>query len=342
MLKLKFNLLHLIKMASTIKHQKTFGFYLLDKFSKMFLNDVINTMQPKQAKIINDFISSVKLGNFVLDNNLKQLDLLVEIYNNHIEELDDYFLMQIEQDDLDELKRVEKFYLEIFDRLELDEKYNDDLRKESNQILQANQIFEIAGNLHYSMTLDEMKAKLASNLKNVRIFNSYEFDKLDSRDQWFQCNSSDVSRILGANYLKKKFNEIGETTFDVPEFIIVIENYNIGKPLKIKIHFGGSFPIATSIFDVKIYSRKIIGRPVANQYQGNHTLYNCGYVDLGGDNGNIIQDDSGISFIVDTEFNSFDMKIMTDQKDFLLFTKYYFWTINSLNDYKYCEVDVIV
>jgi len=319
--------------------RKTLNFYLQNTFSNIFSKDIVDKMQVEKNKIINDLLSKVKQDDFIFSDNLQQFDLATSLYNEHIKLLNDEWSIPIQQSEIKKIKRITKLYSNLFNNLETNQGSFDNLKDKSNKILQENQIYEVAGNLHYLMTHDEIKATISESLKNVRKFTSYEFNQLDS-NEWFECKSTNVSRILGANYLKKKFRNENIITLDVPEFIIVIENYNENKPLKIKIHLDSSFPIATSIFDVKIYSRKIIGDPVAIKYTNNSTLKDCGYVDLLGDNGNIIRDHLGIAHVVDTESNSFDIKNVMEHKDFLLFTKYYFWAVNSIDGPKYCVIDV--
>jgi len=257
----------------------TFSLYLDKKFSDTFLKSVVDTMSKGDRERINCFLKEFKCND---DFSFENLNIIIKIYNNHIDGTDNY-LEKIEENYLNKLQQVECSYLNICNSLKTNKNYLRDLKQKSEQLLQSRPIFEVVGNLHYLMTIDEIKENLASSLKNVRILDPYEFSNLNFCDQWFECKSSDISRIFGAKYLKRKFSENNILSFDVPEFIIVTENYNLNsnkKNLKVKIHFGKDFPVAHSIFNAKIYSRKIIGYPVANQHQGNHILQHLGYIDL--------------------------------------------------------------
>lgn len=84
---------HTLKMSvNQFIARKTFNLNLKDKFSNMFLADIIRSMSANQAKIINDFLRSVELDDFIFADNLERFNSIVKIYNDHVESLDDYWI----------------------------------------------------------------------------------------------------------------------------------------------------------------------------------------------------------------------------------------------------------
>jgi len=323
------------------------NFFLCDELS-FISQHIIKNIPKDEAEIIKVMLEKVINNEFVFEDEKEQEQLVnaIEIYYKY--KCSPY---STSKSRISDINAGIKCYTKALNTINNEPTEIKRLNNSIKSLLEVNQHNYVTGFLNYFMTIPEIVDSLKSSLKDVRILNLHEFDKLD-RNQWFECGSN-ITRILGAKYLKNYFNENGVKNFDVPEFIVVVENCNDNKTLQIKLHLDNDFPMAVSILNAKIYSRKIIGEPVAIYHLENEILRYCKYVDLYGDNGNIIRDDdTGVDYVVDTEANSFDImknkmdclpfKCPTNWRRFLLFSKYYFWATNNVDRTRSCVVDVIV
>lgn len=329
---------------------KMMNLYFEGKFGLIMDLKFIDKIPENQAVIVREFLDKFNLNVFA--DNKKKFDVVVEIYNKFCESQDNYWYSPISEDSINNMNKDLKSFENLLKSLESNPSMINDFKNNIKCLLQENPHNYVSGNLHYLMSKSEIRDSLVSSLEGVRVLTPSEFSELDE-NQWFECNSNHISRIFGAKYLKSCFEKNGVTKFRVPEFIIVVDNNDNNKTLKMTIHFGNYFPSVTIVSGARIFSEKIIGKNVANQYVGDKTLLGCQYDDLIGDNGNIIRDDSGVNFIVDTETNSFDMKnTMTclpyknpcTWNKFLIFSRHHFFATNvdTFDKIQYCEIDVTI
>jgi len=202
---------------------------------------------------------------------------------------------------------------------DIKKKYKDLLEKyriyEANlKTISQNPVASIMGGINYSMTLSEMKEtvqkKFESMSKNGLIISYDEFQKI--KDDYFYLPRKDLTRVWGAEYLKNKIKQSLNLSnkYDVPDYIVVMDN---PKHIKISISFyTRMFPIPLDLENGSIYFKKIIGKPIA---AGTATLlHDIGTEsDIGFDDfshsDNILKSDTGMQYIVDTEFRSFKFPI---------------------------------
>lgn len=161
--------------------------------------------------------------------------------------------------------------------------------------------YEIGGNLTYFMSLQEMintvKAKFKDMYRKGQIMTKQEFEKQDKNKWYFK--STGLTRIWGAEYLAKKFQENNITGIKVPHYIIVVDD-----PHKIQVSLEMTdecFPVVAHIRNGEIYAEKIEGKEIA---QKSMSLIGFGYTDYSTP-GNIIKNKEGIYYPVDTEYKSF-------------------------------------
>lgn len=171
---------------------------------------------------------------------------------------------------------------------------------------------QVSGGISYAMTIDEMrevaKQKFQALKDQDKIITPREFEAIKNNYHEVEPQHTDLTRVWGADYLKKRFTENNTQNFDVPDYVIVTENPN---HLKIELNLANSEnPRISALKNGHIYFQRIEGTPIANTV--GHNIKSTGYADFatGGHdqqkNRNILKDNtSGINYVVDTEIKSF-------------------------------------
>ncbi len=159
---------------------------------------------------------------------------------------------------------------------------------------------EGAGGLNFVMNLDEMRKTIQERFrkmyKNGKILTHKKMDA----NKWHEVGD-DLTRIWGADYLAKRFEQDNRSNMKVPEYIIVIDNPNI---VQVKLGFTDSCYPLSKILNGRIYAQKIEGKPVGRTQD----LVGYGYSDYS-DPGNILQTKNDDYYVVDTELKSFFYKV---------------------------------
>lgn len=171
---------------------------------------------------------------------------------------------------------------------------------------------QVSGGISYAMTIDEMKEVAKQKFQALKtegkIITPREFEAIKNNYHEVEPQHTDLTRVWGADYLKKRFAENNTQNFDVPDYVIVTENPN---HLKIELNLANTEnPRISALKNGHIYFQRIEGRPIANVV--GHNIKFTGYADFatGGHdqqkNRNILEDSaSGINYVVDTEIKSF-------------------------------------
>lgn len=200
--------------------------------------------------------------------------------------------------------------------------------------------YEVAGNMDYLMTLDQIKKAITGKLKrmyeNGQILTEDEFKKLD-RTQWYY-KGGELTRIWGAEYLARKFEEHDQRSLKVPDYIIVVKRLD---DIQLQLTIGDCWPIIASLKNGTIYARKIEGTGAAKSIRVGH-----GYTDYSADD-NILKTADGDYYVVDTEYKSFyDDKpedTLVEWTDRLCtYLRRRFHLVNSLDNWDYAGVSLDV
>ena len=179
----------------------------------------------------------------------------------------------------------------------------------------------LMGSINYGMSWDEIEKKVTKMFTRMRengsIVTKKEFEKI--KNQYYDLERDDISRIWGADYLKRAISQDPELSqYDVPDYVIVLddlktvtiyikfdESWNV--PAISTIRAGGSRP--------KIYFKSISGKNVTSQ---STVLKKIGFNDFLGEN--VIEDATTKKrYIIDTETGSFAKKTFQNlaNKDFI-------------------------
>lgn len=263
---------------------------------------VIFGLLPSNSLLLVAALFSIGAGPLVYRGGGKDIDSFIShliAENQNIEEGDSSSLFpsgRDPNDDIIRLKEIENFLLE-----------NEEIYKKRLNL-------PIAGNISYMLNLDEINEVLKNKVHTLMNMGKIVHQTNFHITEWYDRPSTNLTRIWGADYIKNLIEESNNTTFDVPEYIIVLEND--AKALECSITcMNDKTPMITDLLNGKIYFKKIEGECVANNLRSNMFLNNIGYVDMNGDNCNIIQDSNGINWIVDTEFSAFDFtKLLKSSK----------------------------
>ena len=164
--------------------------------------------------------------------------------------------------------------------------------------------YALTGGIHYLMSLEEItaltKARLEVMYHQGRILTEAQFEKLN-KEEWFP-RLNNLTRIWGAEFLQKGFEELGYQSYKVPEYIIVVKDL---KNIQITLSFNDCFPIAFEILNGQIYAKKIVGKPIANTMgRSGIDSTGLGYTDYSAAS-NILETKDGSKYFVDTEYKSF-------------------------------------
>lgn len=209
------------------------------------------------------------------------------------------------------IKEEKKSILNEIERIE--ESYWDNLKEsylQFEQIIQHSpyQIphWEVAGPVHYGMSLIEMKERITKvfqeMIDNQRILTetSVENRRYAFYPTW-KRGDDNLTRLWGANFLEKQFRT-NDSLLCVPKHYLIIEDPE--KDVEVRIFLQSHYPVLNGIKNGYILSEKVEGEPKASRYQSSEVLAECGFRDLS-DEGNILVDEKGIGWVVDTEIKSF-------------------------------------
>ncbi len=155
--------------------------------------------------------------------------------------------------------------------------------------------YPVAGDLKYTMTLAEITKVIEKKFREMRkkgqIVTREEFKKLDKRE-WFFKPGSNLTRIWGAEYLAGCFKREKKSSYKVPSYIIVVDDL---ANLKILVCWSSCFPIISRV-NGDIYAQRILGCPALPDV-------GFGFSDYTGPN--ILKNDDGLFYVIDTEYRSF-------------------------------------
>jgi hypothetical protein len=91
------------------------------------------------------------------------------------------------------------------------------------------------GGINYAMSLDEMKQKIKETFHEMKekglIVARDEFEHIKGN---YYALFTDLTRIWGGEYLKRKINESSSlrSKYDVPQYIIILDDHNSCKNIK--------------------------------------------------------------------------------------------------------------
>jgi hypothetical protein len=208
----------------------------------------------------------------------------------------------------------------------------DDLLKNLKNNPKEYSLASVMGGINYGMTLDEMKQKVKelflSMKKNGVIISKEAFEKVKGR--YFPVPSTNLTRIWGADHLKKEFNGskyLSEKKYDVPGYVIVVDDPNV---IKLRLSFGDrTFPIPLELENGKIYFEEIKGEEVGSLSESRFDLSSTGFSDFSA-TGNIIQDGkTGRRYVVDTELKSFTFPLSRESTHMLEYANKKFRYLNN-------------
>ena len=207
-------------------------------------------------------------------------------------------------------------------------------RKTLRKNLEKHPSAYIFGEINYDMTLEEMKQKIREKLNTMKkrglLISKEEFKKI--KNVYFDYPFTNITRIWGIEYLKKKINESEylRKKYNVPGYVIVVDDIS---DIKIELDFYNSdFPsyFFKSPENAAVYFENING---TSSYQADliEDLLPIGFVDFMG-TGNIRQEkESGKYYIIDTERKSFKIPVKNhDLRKFILYSSAKFKHLNNL------------
>ncbi len=171
------------------------------------------------------------------------------------------------------------------------------------------------GGINYAMSLEEMIQAVREVFNAIQkeglIISKDAFKKIE--DKYFTPNPhTNLTRIWGAKYLKRKINESDylRSNYAVPNYVIVTDDPSM---IKVKLNFGNEWcPSIDDLENATIYFDKIIGIPVTIATTNDiGAKSGIGYNDFSGSQNVIYDTRDGKRYIIDTEDKSF--KIPIDQ-----------------------------
>ena len=173
----------------------------------------------------------------------------------------------------------------------------------------------LTGGLNYAMTLDEIKEIVKEKFVTMNhkrlVISRDEYER--SKDKFFDFPRLNLTRIWGAQYLKKSIDEGGVKGYNTPGYVIVTDN---PEAIRIKVSFDSDMaPVIDSLEDRKafIVFEKIEGSPVGDS---SDLLRRFEYVDLGPEmrkRYNVLEKKgTGIRYVVDTDPGSFKYEAYTE------------------------------
>lgn len=165
--------------------------------------------------------------------------------------------------------------------------------------------WEVAGPLHYGMTLSKMQKAIEQKFCNLvssgllikeSIFNKKRSDFYPPTGK----GGDNLTRIWGAEYLNSNLSNQKDLKA-AGHFLVVGDDAD---EIEVQVALG-EYPYLSIIKNGHIVSKKIDGEERAFSYRSSMVLEKLRYKDFK-DQGNIIQDANRINWIVDTELKSFD------------------------------------
>jgi hypothetical protein len=162
-----------------------------------------------------------------------------------------------------------------------------------------------AGPLHYGMSLEDMEDAIKLKFKEMAESGhlmTEEFYKThcDDREYYHLAGADNLTRIWGAEYLNSHLENI-QSIKAVQHYLIVLDEID---EIEVEVKPVGDYPVLASVKNAYILSKKVEPIPEESECKGILSLY--GYKDLHGDAGNVLVDAQHMSWVVDTEFKSFD------------------------------------
>lgn len=165
--------------------------------------------------------------------------------------------------------------------------------------------WQVAGPLHYGMTLDQMKEAIKKKFQEMertgKLMTEEELLKKYNRQDFYPLSGrggNNLTRIWGAEYLKSNISECDN--LDVADHYLIVDSLE----LEVQV-WHGEYPYLSVINNAHILSKRIEGIGSAWDYRFSKKLDELKYRDFK-DFGNIICDTHGIGWIVDTELKGFD------------------------------------
>lgn len=154
------------------------------------------------------------------------------------------------------------------------------------------------------MTPDEMRRavteKIGDMYRQGNIMTTEQFNRMNQA-KWYKISDPDLTRIWGAEYLSKRFEEARKkkkpsdyNVYRVPRYIIVVDNI---ADIQIEIHWGECYPIVARLLNGTIYAERLEENRVRGEGVG------FGFTDPR--QGNVLRTKEGLYYVVDTEHKSF-------------------------------------
>jgi hypothetical protein len=199
-------------------------------------------------------------------------------------------------------------------------------------------IREVAGSLHYGMTLNKMKTviqqKFSDMVASGKMMKEATLIETKDRSSFHPEKGKridNLTRIWGAEYLKLNLQK--NSKLDAPDHYLIVDNEATEIEVRVAHGRDGSiYPTLTTVRYAQILSQKIAGEKNALSFRSSSELEKLRFSDFG-DPGNIISDSDGIGWVVDTEIKSFDApKLGRSSLQFLEYLKKRFKVLSG-NDY---------
>lgn len=162
------------------------------------------------------------------------------------------------------------------------------------------------GSLHYGMSLEEMQEAITDKFKDMASTGHVkkQSDLKGQENKYFSHSSDDLTtgsnnltRIWGAQFLKEELKG-NEDTLNVADHFLIVEDG--ATSLEITVLDNKRFPSIWRVDNGYVLSQRITGRPSAKDYWEHKALKKTGFHDFS-DPGNILKDENGVGWIVDTE-----------------------------------------
>lgn len=165
--------------------------------------------------------------------------------------------------------------------------------------------WQVAGPLNYSMSPNQMKDVITNKFKEMA--NSGHLLTEDTlckerRESLYPTNrrgSANLTRIWGAEFLKSNLEK--ENNLDAADHFLILDNSETD--IEVEVWYD-KYPYLSVAKNAHILSKKIDGVAQARSYMLSSQLQKLGYRDFT-DPGNILRDENGIGWVVDTEQKSF-------------------------------------
>lgn len=170
--------------------------------------------------------------------------------------------------------------------------------------------WDVAGPLHYGMTLEEMKNAILRKFQQMSssgsLLTEVSFSKNFKHENFFRLRgrgSKDLTRIWGSEFLRANLGKKNTDLNAAEHFLILDQSTN---EIEVEVVPCDGYPCLSGVKNAYILSRKIEGLAKAHLYRSSPELDELGYRDFS-DSGNIIRDSNDIGWVVDTELKSFDL-----------------------------------